>query len=107
MNTVMGDFQKLGYEHNGDLTDLDWIFSHGPEVVEDYKTSTVYALAGSLGVSKQLLWGNCRHDLVDLTENMRAVLKVATPFLQAKDKAGWEAHCLEMRERNRRRGWKG
>jgi hypothetical protein len=69
-------------------SNLDWIFKNGKEVLESADGATVSALAKCLGCSN--LWGSHGEGSV-YYKNAMAVLKMAAPFLEKSDKAGWLA----------------
>lgn len=75
-------------------SDLDWIFSHGPEVLEKPHGASVKALAECFGLTN--LWGSRGEGFV-YYENAMGTLGIAAAFLKANDKDGWLAHCETLR----------
>ena len=75
--------------------DLDWIFAHGPEVVEEMYGASIQTLADGLGVPD--LWGSRGEGFVWLS-NAIAVLSWASPYLITGNKAGWLAECEQYRK---------
>ncbi len=75
--------------------DLDWIFSHGQELIDICPPDTAQALATCLGLGD--LCGSHGEYIVFFT-NALAVLQEAKPFLATGDKAGWLAHCARVKE---------
>lgn len=69
-------------------SDLDWIFAHGPEVAMEPHGASLQALADSKGLGD--LWGKSGEG-VAYFQNAMAILKLATPYLLASDRAGWLA----------------
>ena len=67
---------------------IDWIFSHGEEVLAGAEGATIGALADALGIKN--LWGSHGEGFV-YYQNSRMVLAAAEPFLKAGDKEGWLA----------------
>lgn len=78
---------------NRQKSDLDWIFEHGPEVLERPHGASVQALANGVGVTN--LWGSHGEGLA-YYENSARVLTLAQPFLKAKDKHGWLLFCADV-----------
>lgn len=70
------------------LSDLDWIFAHGPAVAEAPKGASLQALATAIGYGN--LCGS-RGEGIDYYENSLRLLDAARPFLLNQDKAGWLA----------------
>lgn len=71
-------------------SDLDWIFSHGKEVLKGAHGSTVAALAKCFGLTD--LWGS-RGEGITYYSNAIATIAMAEPFLIEGDKKGWLSHC--------------
>lgn len=74
-------------------SDLDWIFSHGQEVLENPHGASIQALANCFGLTN--LWGSQGEGYV-YYENARRTLMMASPYLQLGDKNGWLAHCEKL-----------
>lgn len=75
-------------------SDLDWIFSHGKEVIEHPYGSSVAELAKCFGLTN--LWGK-NGEGYDYYINSLGTMKMATPFLEAGDKTGWLEYCKKIR----------
>lgn len=71
-------------------SDLDWIFEHGPEVLESPHGASIQALADCFGLTD--LWGS-RGEGFDLWRNSRQTLLLAKPYLVNNDKKGWVNLC--------------
>ena len=67
-------------------SDLDWIFSHGKEVLEAPHGSTIAALAECFGLTN--LWGSRGEGITYYTNAMKT-MAAAEPFLKTGDKEGW------------------
>ena len=76
-------------------SDLDWIFSHGDDVLKSASGSSVNALASCLGLTD--LWGSKGEGLTYYS-NAYAILNLAMPFLDKNDKKGWLEKCNEIKE---------
>lgn len=74
-------------------SDLDWIFSHGKEVLEGAHGATISALAECFGLTN--LWGS-RGEGITYYSNVMATLQMAKPYLEAGDKDGWLKHCASL-----------
>lgn len=81
--------------------DLDWIFSHGKEVLEGASGATVGALAEQMGVTD--LWGS-RGEGLDYYFNASATLQIAGPFLENNDKEGFLHMCEEVQSGKKPQG---
>lgn len=73
-------------------SDLDWIFSHGRDVLKSASGATVEALAKGLGCTN--LWGS-RGEGITYYQNALFVLGIAKPYLEGGDKEGWLKLCAE------------
>ena len=74
-------------------SDLDWIFSHGAEVIDKPHGASIQALANCFGLTN--LWGSRGEGFV-YYENAMVTLALSEKFLQAGDKDGWLAHCEKL-----------
>lgn len=74
-------------------SDLDWIFTHGDEVLKAPHGASVGALAKCFGLTN--LWGPSGEGFV-YYENAMMTISMAEPFLRKNDKAGWLAHCATI-----------
>lgn len=74
-------------------SDLDWIFSHGAEVLEKPHGASIEALAKCFGLTN--LWGR-NGEGVTYYSNAMGTLAVAEPFLFAGDKDGWLKRAKEL-----------
>lgn len=72
--------------------DLDWIFTHGDEVLKGAHSASVEALAACFG--ERNLWGS-QGEGVTYYMNALHTLALALPFLRANDKEGWLRWCEE------------
>lgn len=73
--------------------DLDWIFSHGEEVLKTPHGASVAALAACFGLMD--LWGKNGEGFTYVA-NFRSTMGLAKRFLQSGDKAGWLLYCVEI-----------
>ena len=74
-------------------SNLDWIFAHGPELMESASGASIAALAECIGITN--LWGSHGEGLAYYENSMR-VLTIAVPYLMQKDKAGWLELCKSI-----------
>ena len=72
---------------------LDWIFSHGADVLAKPHGATISALAKCF--TEKSLWGDHGEGIV-YYENSMVVLISAMPFLMNNDKAGWLDACEKV-----------
>jgi len=79
-------------------SDLNWIFAHGPEVLESTHGATVQALASCFGIDN--LWGSRGEGFV-WHQNAMQTMIIAKPFLEKGDKDGWLQLCKEIKANNR------
>lgn len=75
-------------------SDLEWIFSHGQEVIERWPSASLQALWACL--FKTSMCG-ARGEGVVYDMNARALLSHAAPFLFAGDRPGWTAYCAALK----------
>lgn len=72
--------------------DLDWIFAQGPALTDRCPSVSVIALAKCLKLTEDDLWG--RHgEWHTFYMSGRHLLRLAKPYLEKHDKAGWLAFC--------------
>lgn len=76
-------------------SDLNWIFSHGEDVLKSAKSSTIESLARCLGLTIDDLWGKNGEGITYYT-NARALLISASHFLKNNDRDGWEEYCKQL-----------
>lgn len=81
-------------------SDLDWIFSHGQEVLEHPHGASIQALANCFGLTN--LWGSRGEGFV-YYENTMLTLAAAEDYLKAGDKEGWLEFCEILRTPNKER----
>ena len=74
--------------------DIDWIFSHGKEVMEESHGASIATLAGCFGLTN--LWGSHGEGFV-YYKNAIFTLELARPFLEKGDKAGYLSQCEKIR----------
>ncbi len=75
-------------------SNIDWIFSHGKEVLVHASEASVTTLADGLGIN---LWGS-RGEGIVYYENALSTLELAKPFLLSGDKDGWLKYITENRK---------
>lgn len=73
-------------EYEARVSQLDWIFEHGEEVLKDRPFAALQALANVHNLGS--LWGS-RGEGIDLDRNIAILLDAAESFLLAGDKDGW------------------
>jgi len=76
------------------LSDLDWIFSHGEEVLKRGHSASVEALAACFGLTN--LWGSHGESFVYYA-NAQGTLGLAQEFLISGDKPGWLSFCDKLK----------
>lgn len=74
-------------------SNIDWIFSHGKEVLEETHGATIAALAKCFGLMN--LWGSSGEGITYYS-NARVTINMAKPFLESGDKEGWFRHCKTL-----------
>jgi hypothetical protein len=79
-------------------SDLDWIFSHGDEVLMGPHGATVQALANCFGLTN--LWGD-RGEGITYSYNTAYTMALAEPYLKNSDKAGWLEACEKFNNHKR------
>ncbi len=77
-------------------SNLDWIFSHGKEVLKKEYGASLQALFTRLGGSS--LWGSRGEGWVYLRNAMSTIL-VCEKFLKENDRRGFEAYCKLPKEK--------
>lgn len=90
--------QEWEDERNAEIkqkSDIDWIFANGGAVAANPHGASIEALARMFGLDN--LWGAAGEG-INYYCNARGTMKLATPFLIAGDRAGWEAACVTIRE---------
>jgi len=75
--------------------DLDWIFSHGDEVLKSAHGATLATLGACLGCDN--LWGS-RGEGITYYSNAMRILEIAGPFLRIGDRALWDEYCRDRRD---------
>lgn len=88
------EWKALAETEHQEKGDLDWIFAHGEDVLKAPHAASIQALANCFGLTN--LWGS-RGEGITYYGNARRTLKLATPYLEAGNKAGWLAQCGEPR----------
>lgn len=73
-------------------SNLDWIFSHGAEVINDPSGASAQALADCFGLTS--LWGSWGEGFI-YYENKLRTMALAQPFLAKGDKVGWLKFCAD------------
>jgi len=74
-------------------SDIDWIFSHGQEVIDNPHGASIKSLASCFGLDN--LWGS-HGEGVTYYSNAMGTMWLAEPFLKANDKIGWLTLCDEI-----------
>lgn len=81
-------------------SDLDWIFSNGPQVLNGATSSTIESLAACLGVNN--LYGSNGEGFVYYMNSIK-ILSASAPYLIGCDKQGWLDFCNKHRVGNNER----
>jgi hypothetical protein len=81
-------------------SDLDWIFSHGQEVIDNPHGSSIAALAACFGLIN--MWGSRGEGFV-WQQNAMGTMAIATPYLEKGDKAGWLENCQRLADEARKK----
>lgn len=76
-------------------SNLDWIFRHGREVLDNDYNASIEALARCFGLTN--LWGS-HGEGVTYVKNARRTLSLAHDYLINNDKNGWLDKCKEIQE---------
>ena len=87
---LLDEWEREEKEYEEKVSDLDWIFENGSDVLKGAHGSSIQALAECLGVGN--LWGS-HGEGIDYYFNSIKVLSIAEPFLREGDKAGWLKFC--------------
>lgn len=77
-------------------SDIDLIFENGPEILKNITSTSIEALGGMLGISKDRLWGK-NGEGITYYENLAHILDIATPFLLNRDRGGWNSLCEKFK----------
>lgn len=85
---ILNKWRKEHKDQMEKMSNLDWIFSHGEEVLESGYGPCIVALAKCLNVDVDDLWGS-RGEGFTFASNSIEVLRVAAPFLLKNDKQKW------------------
>lgn len=93
---LLGQWEEEAKNEADMKSDIDWIFTHGEEVLEGAHGATISALAKCFGLTN--LWGS-NGEGINYYHNSMATIEMARPFLQAGDKDGWLEHCKTIKER--------
>jgi len=80
---------------NEEKSDLDWIFSHGEDVLDNKYDASVSALGKCLGIGD--MWGSRGEGIVYFCNSLY-VLLLATPYLKKGDKKGWLNRCVRIKK---------
>lgn len=75
--------------------DIDWIFTHGKEVLKSAHGATLRTLAANLGIDD--LWGTGGEGF-NYYANAMQILSIAKPFLEKNDKEGWIYFAKKVRD---------
>jgi hypothetical protein len=68
------------------VSNLDWIFNNGKEVLRRPSGASIEALARSIGINN--LWGSHGEGFIYIMNSL-AVIDLARKFLENNDKSGW------------------
>lgn len=94
-----GLLQQWEHERDEEIklkSDLDWIFSHGLNVIEEPNGASIQALANCFGLTN--LWGS-RGEGITYYTNFYMTIEMASNFLKSSDKTGWLEYCKELTTR--------
>lgn len=88
---LLAEWQKELDEWQAKVSNLDWVFANGAEVLEKKHIGSVAALVKPIGWNENTLWGPNGEGFV-LVERCAMVLTAARPYLESGDKDGWLTH---------------
>ena len=91
---LLDEWESKQEAERKEKSDLDWIFSHGKEVMERPHGASVQSLANCFGLDN--LWGR-NGEGITYYENTMGTLALAKPFLLAGDKNGWIAKAEKLK----------
>jgi len=74
---------------------LDWIFANAKQVIENPPGSSLQSLANCLKLGS--LWGS-RGEGYQYYINAHTIHDLATPYLEANDRVGWDEMCTKYLE---------
>lgn len=94
-NGLLEEWKQARDADNKIKSDLDWIFSHSIEVLENKYGASVQALASCFGLMD--LWGKNGEGFV-YYENSVITLALAKDYLKNGDKEGWLKRAEEIKE---------
>lgn len=89
---LMGQWKATRDHLAAERGNLDWIFTHGEDVLNHKYSASIHTLAACLEITVDMLWGRNGEGIVYYERSM-TVLHMAAKFLQHGDRAGWIAHC--------------
>jgi hypothetical protein len=87
---LLEEWEVKKQEESDKKSDLDWIFTHGDEVLDNPHGASIQTLANCFGLMN--LWGS-RGEGVTYFSNSRRTLDLASPWLKKNDKQGWLNFC--------------
>lgn len=91
---ILKQWEEKRENDNRIKSDLDWIFSNGPEVLENRYGASIQALASCFGLDN--LWGK-NGEGIRYYENSLKTLSYSAEFLRARDKQGWLDRCVDLK----------
>lgn len=92
----LAEWEAKQEEECKQASDMDWVFAHGADVLENAHGATILALAKCFGLTN--LWGK-RGEGVTYYSNAIGTLNLAEPFLLSGDKDGWLAYAETLKRR--------
>jgi len=90
---LLEEWEKERDEVIQKISNLDWIFEHGNEVIEKPYGACIQSLANCFGLMD--LWGE-RGEGIDYDSNHAQTLSLAKSFLENNDKDGWLNACKNI-----------
>jgi hypothetical protein len=81
-------------------SNLDWIFSHGEEVIKEGYGASIVTLAACFGLTN--LWGSHGEGIAWMS-NAIGAMNIALPYLIKGDKDGWLENCYRLADEARRK----
>jgi hypothetical protein len=88
------EWENTAETERKEKSNIDWIFSHGKEVLEEPHEASISTLAKCFGLTN--LWGSHGEGFVYF-QNAQQTLALASFFLDKGDKEGWLKRCDVIR----------
>ena len=93
-NDKLKEWEAAAEADRKEKSDIDWIFSHGKDVLDKPHGASIATLARCFGLTD--LWGSHGEGVV-YYQNAMATLALAEQYLKSGDKDGWLTRCEELK----------